>query len=156
MEVSSPSSGGDNEIIVEDGIDNSDIPGGGDAMRDEFCCKKHESGLFLMKALTLSKVSNTALDILIGDISDLLESRVNHLRSELFAVLQQRGVEFDGELTDCFQNEYLLEPFHGLETVYLRNTFYEEEMGLLVGTLIILHVHIGARRALKAKADPEF
>ena len=55
---------------------------------------KHKSALLLMKALAVSKVSNTAIDdLIIGDFSLLLENRIQKLRDDLIAVLDQKGIE---------------------------------------------------------------
>jgi hypothetical protein len=94
---------------------------------------KHKSALLLMKALAVSKVSNTAIDdLIIGDFGLLLENRIQKLRDDLTAVLSQKGIELDAELSSIFQKEYLTDPFGGLQSVFLRERFYIENMGLLV------------------------
>ncbi len=47
-----------------------------------------QSALFLLKASTVSKVSNSALDNIIGDIHLLLENSVQSLQDSVCAALQ--------------------------------------------------------------------
>ena len=92
--------------------------------------KKKESALFLMKSLTVSKISNTALDNLIGDISIIVDSQLQVVQDKLRTALLSKGLEFDDELTSLFQN--CTPPFEGLQSVFLREEFYKENMNYLV------------------------
>ena len=93
---------------------------------------KREAALFLMKARTLSKMSNAAIDSHTEDVTLLLGDRIQSLQDDLTDILKQRGLEMDAELASVFQKENLTAPFHGLHSAFLRDAFYVEEMGLLV------------------------
>lgn len=91
--------------------------------------EKKEMALFVLKALAISKISNSALDTILSDISFLLETRVQSLHDDVSAVM---GIELDAELAAIFQRPQLYKPFDGLQTDYLRKTYFTNEMGLLV------------------------
>lgn len=91
-----------------------------------------QAALFLMKTSVVSKVSVTALDNLIGDIHVLIENSVKTLQDSLGAILCERGVDFDSELTAVFQNPSISRPFQELHSFFLRKEYYAKEMGLLV------------------------
>ena len=93
---------------------------------------KRESALFLWKAANVCKVSNSSLDIQIGDVSILLENQMRSIQADLSAILLEKGIEFDAELKAIFQKSNLITPFHGLDSNFLRTKFYRENMGLLV------------------------
>ncbi len=99
--------------------------------------EKRQSALFLLKAKTVNKVSNTALNDLIGDISMLLESRIQSVQQELASTLSSRGVQLDSELVSIFQKPSLTAPFEGLHSEYLRKKFFIEKMGLLVSVVFV-------------------
>lgn len=115
------------------GISNSDTTMQPSATpRDE----KRHSALFLLKATTVSKVSETALDNLVGDISILLDSRMQSLQEDISTALHHRGIEFDSELAAIFQNPSITVPFQGLSSQFLRKKFYREEMGFGVSVCL--------------------
>ena len=126
--------GSESDSIHEDDL-TIDVQAASSVTRSD----KHKSALLLMKALAVSKVSNTAIDdLIIGDFSLLLENWIQKLRDDLIAVLDQKGIEFDAELSSIFQKDYLTDPFGGLQSVFLRESFYMEEMGLLVSVLLAM------------------
>ena len=100
---------------------------------------KRHSALFLLKATAVSKVSETTLDNLVGDISILLDSRMQLLQENISSALCDRGLEFDTELAAIFQKPSITVPFQGLHSQFLRKKFYREEMGFEVSGYI--HVH---------------
>ncbi len=69
---------------------------------------KKLSALFLMKLSHSYKMSNTAVDGIIGDISDLLEMKIESVQSNVVAILLQKGITLDaGELTSVFENTFI-------------------------------------------------
>ena len=100
--------------------------------------EKRQSALFLLKAKTVNKVSNTALNDLIGDFSILLETRIQLLQQELTSALSARGLELDSELVSIMQKPSLTAPFEGLHSEHLRKKFFINNMGLLVS---VVHVN---------------
>jgi len=101
--------------------------------------EKKQSALFLLKTTAVRKVSKTTLDDLIGDISILMESRIQLLREDISTALHHRGLELDAELATIFQKPSLTAPFQGLHTEFLRKKFYREEMGFVVSDPNSLH-----------------
>ena len=101
--------------------------------------EKKQSALFLLNATAVRKVSKSTLDDLIGDISILLDSRIQLLREDISTALHDRGLEFDAELATVFQKPSLTAPFQGLHNEFLRKKFYREEMGFVVSPPHNLH-----------------
>lgn len=93
---------------------------------------KRQSALFLLKTSTVSKISDSALDNLIGDISVLLDRKIEKLRDNLSDVLHQKGVQFDDDIVSIFKDYELTSPFHGLHTEYHRKKYYGEAMNCIV------------------------
>lgn len=53
-----------------------------------------------MKALAVHKVSNSALDNILGDVS---ETRIQTLHEAVSAAMHERGIELDADLAAIFQ-----------------------------------------------------
>ncbi len=120
------------------------------AQRDE----KRVLALFLLKTATVSKVSKNALDTLIGDISVLLEGRVQLLQEDISTALRHRGVEFDAELAAIFQKSHLIAPFKGLHSEFLRKKFYREKMSLLVSVQNSVYQELMSLRCIYTSTTP--
>ena len=97
---------------------------------------KEIAALFLMKAKTVHKVSQCVLDELIGDISLLLDRRVESLQEEIHGAIERTGIEMSAELSLIFRRPSITAPFDGLQTEFLRRKFYKERMGLLVSPVL--------------------
>lgn len=93
--------------------------------------KKHMA-LFLLKTTAVNKVSKTALNDLIGDITLLLERKTAKLQKDFIATLASKSIEFDDDFAGIFKNPSLTTPFEGLQSKYMRKKFFKEEMKLLV------------------------
>lgn len=94
--------------------------------------EKRQSALFLMKAKEINKVSQSALNELVGDITSLFEQKVQSLQSSVSAALAEKGIIMDPELQSLFCKPEVIAPFQGLESEYLQKKFYRENFGLLV------------------------
>lgn len=103
--------------------------------------EKKVSALFLLKTSTLSKVSNTALDNLICDVSLLLEKKITVLKKDLDNLLHERGLDLGHEYSNVFERNMLTAPFSGLTNEYLRRIYYKEEMSFLVGHSVSCILH---------------
>lgn len=99
---------------------------------------KQATALFLLKAQEIMKISQVALDDLITEFSSLCSTELSSLQTKVFSCLRRGGVDpqnVDG-LQDTFLKCTLTDPFHGLTSTYLRNKYYEENLGLVVSLFI--------------------
>lgn len=97
--------------------------------------EKKQMALFILKALAISKISNSALNDILGDFSFLLETRIESLHDDVRAAMLQAGIELDNDFDRIFQRPHLCKPFDGLHTDHLRKVYFKDEMGLLVSVL---------------------
>ena len=90
---------------------------------------KKTAALFLLKATTMCKLSKTALDQLIGDVSLFLSDKIQSLEKDVRAALHARNLELDEEFASVFQAPSVTCPFQGLHSEFLRRKFYINDMG---------------------------
>ena len=84
-------------------------------------------------------MSQVALDDLITEFASLCSTELALLQTKVFSCLRHGGVdpqEISG-LQDTFSKCTLNDPFHGLSSTYLRNKYYEENLGLVVSFKVI-------------------
>ena len=120
------------ELMNEDVVDLGDEP---DTLTEFQRIRMKRIALFLLRAKEVRKVSQTALNGLLEDFSNIVQEIVSQIKSEVNACLSSRGLSlevFDG-LEDVFSNRNNLEPFRGLDSKYLQEAFYREHFHLLVG-----------------------
>ena len=93
-----------------------------------------QMALFLLKAKERWKISQTALDGLISDFTQIIQQTVDELRAIVSRCLQRHGLSistFEG-LQDAFVDPYIISPFSQLHSKHLQETFYQEHLDLLV------------------------
>ena len=90
--------------------------------------EKRQSALFLLKTLTISKVSETALDNLIGDVSVLLNRKIEKLKGKLIDVLDKKGVQFDDDVNAVFNDHELTSSFDGLHSEHYRKKYFVDAL----------------------------
>ena len=91
--------------------------------------------LFLLKAKELRKVSQTSLDSLTSDFTNILQKIIEQLKSDINRCLQTSGINMESiqGLSETFNQENITNPFHQLESRYQQEKFYREHLNLLVG-----------------------
>lgn len=98
------------------------------------------SALFLIKAQEIHKVSQTALDDIIAELTFICSRELTVLQSKVFKCLSIGGVDpykING-LKEIFNKCYLHNPFHGLTSDHLRGRYIEEHLGFVVCYLLLL------------------
>ena len=85
------------------------------------------SAKFLLKATEVYKVSQTALDNFIPDISILFQE---FFEAEMKRQLQNCGLSINDH--QALYNMEAFDPFKGLHTRYLQEKYYVEQLGLIV------------------------
>lgn len=106
---------------------------------------KRNAALFLLKMKEVNRVSQRALDEIVGDVTDLLEYRLSQLKEDILAKLDPEAAEpITAKIDD------IAKPFKGLESRHLQEDYYKEELDMLVkilyfrGCLMHTYMHIGA------------
>ena len=110
---------------------------------------KKQMALFLMKAKEVRKISQSALNGLVDDVTSIVQLILHRLEYEVDAVLKSNGLRISSfdSLIDVFHDPLKTEPFKGL----LQKKFYREHMNLLVSyneVLGFLYIIINHTQAL--------
>ena len=90
--------------------------------------------LFLLKTKEVRKLSQTSLDGIIPDFTELLQQRIYQLKTEVKSYLEVNGMNiatFEG-LEKIFDDPQKNNPFTQLDSKFLQETFYREYLNLLV------------------------
>ena len=93
--------------------------------------------MFLLKIRELHKVSQKALDGLVTDITSLFQQKLFTLQKDLQEYLSASGLsmsEIDG-LEALFNKPELSNPFKGLQSKFLQEKSFREDLGVLVRIL---------------------
>lgn len=93
---------------------------------------KHAGALFLLKAKEQYKITQIALDGLVCDISDMLQTTVTQLGDAVKECLTNANCDpkVVSQINAVF-DEYK-DPFDGLQTAYLQKKFYSNHFNLIV------------------------
>ena len=93
---------------------------------------KHVAALFLLKAKEGHKVSQSALDGLIGDISELLSATVSSVGNAVRECIKDSGIDSVTmtKIDSIFSNYQM--PFEGLQSAYMQQKYYAEFFNLVV------------------------
>lgn len=114
---------GDQELqqadeVLSDTLDDS-LPSSGTVSGEEpAVMRQRQTALFLMKAHEVRKVSQTSLDWLVANFTEMCRSNAQFLLSELHKLLSASGLRMDyiEGLRELFQWPEVVEPFHGLQS----------------------------------------
>ena len=125
----------DNELLVNHfgSDDNHNDCAGADPELSEFQHKK-EIALFLLKAKEVRKLSQTALDGIIFDFTELHQQIINLLKVQAKSCLEGNGLSMDSicGFEEVFDNPDSCTPFRQLDSKSLQETFYRDHLNLLV------------------------
>lgn len=97
---------------------------------------KKQMALLLLKIKEVRKVSQSALDGIIDDVSLILQQTIGRVKAGVNSCLVSHGMSisvFDG-LSDVFKDTSILNPFDQLKSKFLQEKFYREHLDLLVCT----------------------
>ena len=97
--------------------------------------RKVSAALFIMKAKEVNKISQSSLNVLLQDVTTMLEQKISKLETDICRALATRGIEMDAELQSLFRKPELVKPFQGIDTEYLQRKFFREAFQLVVSTI---------------------
>lgn len=105
---------------------------------------RKSSALFLIKLKEQRRISQVAIDDVVGGCISLFSHTVHRLQAGVRAKLAESGV--DPSMVDGLESvfEDVTNPFKGLETCYLQEKYFRDTLGLVVSAnyyniLIILY-----------------
>lgn len=127
LDESEPS-GRDNASYEHDEPEDSNPPLSVSGEKNDL---KRSAALFLLKTKEVSRISRSALDAIIGDVSQLFEAHLSNLKQEIEASIQKNTSSCD-ILTTVHQCFRIPQPFTGLESEYLLRKYLKEELDFLV------------------------
>lgn len=93
-----------------------------------------QAALFVLKAKHIHKISQSALNDLLFDVSTMISDRVQYVENKVRPHLQGSS---SSSALEAFQHPAVVDPFRGLTTRYLQLKYYRESFGLLVRELIL-------------------
>ena len=88
---------------------------------------KRNDALFLLKMKEINRVSQKALDDIVGDVTELFQARLLQLKEDLLAEL---GPESTDSITAKIDG--VVEPFKGLQSQRLQENYFKSELHLQV------------------------
>ena len=115
--------------------DDEPSPPPSDGRLQALTTPKHAAALFLLKAKEGHRLSQTALDGVVGDFSEFLTTTVSAFGDAVKECLKDStvGVETMSRIDNIF-HDYKT-PFEGLETSYLQQKYYTEFFNFVVSCL---------------------
>ena len=122
----------DEEIYHYNDYDNETVSPESECETTEYH-NKTAAALFLLKTKEIHKVSQTALDGIIQDISSFIEVITKSMERDIRHCLENNSsISVDSSLSDVFLKYTSLNPFQGLHSKYLQEKYYHDFFGLLV------------------------
>ena len=89
-----------------------------------------QAALFVLKAKHIHKISQSALNDLLFDVSTMISDRAQYVENKVRHHLQ--GGASSSGILEAFQHPAIIDPFRGLTSRYLQLKYYRENFGLLV------------------------
>ena len=96
--------------------------------------EKQSNAMYILKLKEKYKLAQTTVDSILGDTEEIAGRLVSRLQQRLLTTLSEAGVnalEIPGFL-ETFDDPEVLRPFSGLNTEYLQDKYFLENMGLVV------------------------
>ena len=93
----------------------------------------HQKALFLLKYRTIHKVSQAALNSIVSDVTDMINSSIKTLQRNINSVLQTNEINQAAStaIHDAFSSVQS-DPFRELESEHLQMKYFCDSMGLVV------------------------
>ena len=104
-------------------------------MSESQVSRKVSAARFIMKAKEVNKISQSSLNVLLQDVTTMLEQKISKLETDVCRALATRGIEMDAELQPLFRKPELVQPFQGIDTEYLQRKSFREAFRLVVSTI---------------------
>lgn len=88
-----------------------------------------QRALFVLKTKEVHKVSQTALNGLLGDVTLLFQRHMDIFTKEIKVLLDSSNYP---ELLSFLQKQQMIDPFEGLHSKFLQEKFFHNHLGLVV------------------------
>lgn len=98
---------------------------------------KRSSTLYLLKLKEHYRIPQVALDYVVEGTKGLLSQTIQHVEAAVSSKLSESEMVLNG-LGDVFQN--VINPFEGIDTEFLQEKYYREQLGLIVSYVRIFMV----------------
>ena len=106
-------------------------------------CHKKQMTLFFLKLKEVSKVSQTPIDNLLCDFTLIIQQVISQLQNDVSTCLQENGLSFTNinGLLEVFSDPLKLYPFTQLESKFLQERLYKNNLDILVSSYRIINHH---------------
>ena len=97
---------------------------------------KRSAALFILKTAEVHKLTLTSVNGILEDVQQLVERTVLDIRRQVECALQNSQIDANSipALTHIFDEEYLLNPFSGIQSEYLQMKYFRDTFGLIVSS----------------------
>ena len=97
---------------------------------------KRSAALFILKIAEVHKLTLTSVNGILGDVQQLVERTVLDIKQQIKCALQnsQKDSDLIPALTHIFDEEYLLNPFSGIQSEYLQMKYFRDTFGLIASS----------------------
>lgn len=98
---------------------------------------RRSSALFLLKLKEQRRISQVAIDDIVVGSRGLVSQCIQHVQAGVRAKLAEAGLDPESinGLDDVFKN--CIDPFDNIETSYLQEKYYLEQLGLVVSSAYV-------------------
>ena len=101
---------------------------------------KRKAAYFILKTRDGRNLTQTALDGLLTDITELFQSLLEYAQQQTASVLHTSGVDKDviTAVSEVFKDDCLHTPFHGFESEYHQHKYFCDQLGMVVSQTAIV------------------
>ena len=96
--------------------------------------KNHNPALFILKTKEVLNLSQSATNIILNDVAEIVQQTVIKLEARVSCVLSSNSIDRNEVigLNEVFQDQTLLDPFYGLHSEYIQQKYYQDHFMIVV------------------------
>ena len=104
-------------------------------------CIRRTSALFLLKMKEKHRLTQVAINSIVEESRGLFYQTMERVRAAIQAKRADKGIDENIiDFDDIFEST--VDPFRGLETCYLQEKYFNDQLGLAVSTIIIWFLRV--------------
>lgn len=125
------SSNSPSHIVLDSTVADSESTG---EINESDLWNENLAALFILKMKEIYKMSQSSIDSITTDFTELLQSHLHNYKLKVKRLLLSTGIEVDKypQITEFLHQEELTDPFISLQTKFLQEKYFRENLALLV------------------------
>ena len=106
--------------------------------------QNHNPALFILKTKEVLNLSQSATNIILHDVAEIVQQTVTKLQARVCGVLSINSIDTNAVtgLNEVFQCQTILDPFYGLHSEYMQQKYYICIMNYLTYVLVGGSAHL--------------